>query len=225
MRGSRALGIWAVCLALGAGAAWGEVTKTSTEPLSAEKAREAECSLGNLVADAARWAMSDMQADLALVQASQLRRTVIPADDVTCHALAGALLYPDEQVVLVRISAKQLEEALERSLSMLPKPSTAFLQVSGITVTFSSDAKAGDRLRQVKVGPQALSEGKTYRVAMPASLAKGALGYFRIFKELTVEATGDDALGDALCDYVSATKQVISPSKERRLRDLSVPSE
>jgi len=228
MRMSSALGISVVCLALAlsAGAARAEVLGSSTVPLSAEQAREAECPLGDLAADAAR---SALQADFALVQASQFpqasqfRQAVIPAGNLTREALTGALLYPDEAIVLVRISGQQLQSALERGLSMLPKPSTAFLQVSGITVTFRSDAAAGDRVDQIKVGREALSLTKEYRVAMPASLAKGALGYFRIFKGLEAEATGP-ALGDALCNFVSA-KKVIPPVAEPRLRDLSKPDE
>jgi 2',3'-cyclic-nucleotide 2'-phosphodiesterase (5'-nucleotidase family) len=222
MRMSSALGISVVCLALAlsAGAARAEVLGSSTVPLSAEKAKEAECPLGDLAADAARLAM---QADLALVQASQLRPAVIPAGDLTREALTGALLYPDEEIVLLRISGEQLQSALERGLSMLPKPSTAFLQVSGIAVTFRSDAAAGHRVDQIKVGREALSLAKEYRVAMPASLAKGALGYFRIFKGLKAEATGP-TLGDALCSFVSA-KKVIPPVAEPRLRDLSKPEE
>ena len=222
MRMSSALGISVVCLALAlsAGAVRAEVLGSSTVPLSAENAKEAECPLGDLAADAAR---SAMEADLALVQASQFRQAVIPAGDLTREALTGALLYPDEETVLVRISGEQLQSALERGLSMLPKPSTAFLQVSGITVTFRSDAAAGDRVDQIKVGREALSLTKEYRVAMPASLAKGALGYFRIFKGLEAEATGP-ALGDALCNFVSA-KKVIPPVAEPRLRDLSKPNE
>jgi 2',3'-cyclic-nucleotide 2'-phosphodiesterase (5'-nucleotidase family) len=219
---SSALGISVVCLALAvsAGAACAEVLGSSAVPLSAEKVREAECPLGDLAADAAR---SAMQADLALAQASQFRPAVIPAGDLTREALTGALLYPDEEIVLVRISGEQLQSALERGLSMLPKPSTAFLQVSGITVTFRSDAAAGQRVDQVRVGPDALSPGKAYRVAMPASLAKGALGYFRIFRGLKPEATGP-ALGDALCSFVSA-QQAVPPVTEPRLRDLSKPDE
>jgi len=207
-------------MALGADIAWSEVRPRSTEPLSAEKAREAECSLGDLVADATRAAVN---ADLALIQASQLRQTVIPAGDLTRNALTAALPYPDEQVVLVTVSGDQLWAALERGLSMLPKPSTAFLQVSGIAVTFRSDAAAGQRVDEIRVGPDALSPGKAYRVAMPASLAKGALGYFRIFRGLKPEATGP-ALGDALCSFVSA-QQAVPPVTEPRLRDLSKPNE
>jgi 2',3'-cyclic-nucleotide 2'-phosphodiesterase (5'-nucleotidase family) len=231
MRMSSALGVSVVCLALAlsAGAACAEVLGSSAVPLSAEEVREAECPLGDLAADAARSAMqidaarSSTQADLALVQASQFRQTVIPDGNLTREALTGALLYPDEEIVLVRISGEQLQSALERGLSMLPKPSTAFLQVSGITVTFRSDWAAGQRVTEVRVGPEVLSPGKTYRVAMPASLAKGALGYFRIFKGLKAEATGP-ALGDALCSFVSA-QQVVPPVTEPRLRDLSKPNE
>jgi 2',3'-cyclic-nucleotide 2'-phosphodiesterase (5'-nucleotidase family) len=209
-----------LALALSAGAACAEVLGSSTVPLSAENAKEAECPLGDLAADAAR---SAVEADLALVQASQLRQTVIPAGNLTREALTGALLYPDEEIVLVSISGEQLQLALERGLSMLPKPSTAFLQVSGVTVTFRSDAAAGHRVDQIKVGREALSLAKEYRAAMPVSLAKGALGYFRIFKGLKAEATGP-ALGDALCSFVSE-KNVIPPVTEPRLRDLSKPDE
>ncbi len=106
---------------------------------------------------------------------------------------------------------------------MLPKPSTAFLQVSGMRVTFRSEAPPGQRLAEVRVGREVLSPGKVYRVAMPASLAKGALGYFRIFDGLKVKQTGP-ALADALCDYIRA-EGTISPSAEPRLKDLSASSE
>lgn len=219
MRVIRAHGVWMAffALVLLTGGVWAEVVGKSAEPLSSQKVREAECSLGDLVADAARAAG---KADLALVQASQLRQTTIPAGDLTRDALTGALLYPDEQVVVVTVSGAQVRAALERGISMLPKPSTAFLQVSGITVTFRSTARPGERIDGVTVGRTALSPDKKYRAAMPASLAKGALGYFRIFKGVEAEAT-DRALGDALGEYVS--NKEFSPPKDKRLRDLSPP--
>lgn len=210
----------AFALALGAGIARSEANPKTTEPLSAEKAREAECSLGDLAADAARAAVN---ADLVLIQAGQLRETLIPKGDLTREALKESLSYPDEQVVLVTISGEQLWSALERSLSMLPKPSSAFLQVSGISAVFRSHADPGQRLDRVAVGGQALSRDKTYRTAMPTSLAKGALGYFRIFGTLRIETAGPP-LGDALWSYAAA-KRVISPPAEPRLRDLSAPNE
>ena len=176
MRISRALGVSAVCLALAlsAGAACAEVLGSSAVPLSAENVKEAECPLGDLAADAARAAMQEdpMQEVLALVQASQFRQAVIPEGNLTREALTGVLLYPDEEIVLVRISGEQLQSALERGLSMLPKPSTAFLQVSGITVTFRSDAPAGQRVDQIKVGRTFARIVSTYQKRSKGSILR-----------------------------------------------------
>jgi 2',3'-cyclic-nucleotide 2'-phosphodiesterase (5'-nucleotidase family) len=198
-----------------AGAAGAEVIGKATGPLEATKAREAECSFGDLVADAARSAVG---AEVALVQASQLRDGTLPAGDLRREDLAGLLLYPDEKVVLVELGGAQLQAALERGLSMVGKRNTAFLQVSGMTVTFRSDAPKDHRVLGVQVGGAPLASGRTYKVAMPSSLANGALGYFRVFNPIKVTKVGP-AIGDAVADYVAAARTV-SP-QSGRLRDLA----
>jgi 2',3'-cyclic-nucleotide 2'-phosphodiesterase (5'-nucleotidase family) len=222
MRGVRArIGmLTVVAVALMAGAAWAEVVGRTTLPLEAQRARVSESTLGDLVADAAR---SAMEAEVALVQASQVRATALPAGDLTREALQGALLYPDERVVLVEMSGEMLLAALERSVSVLPQPSTGFLQVSGMTVRFRSEGTAGQRVESVRVGSASLRNATTYRVAMPDSLAKGALGYFRIFNGLQPVRTGP-ALGEAVGAYVLATGTISIPPGER-LEDLSAPSQ
>jgi len=207
----------ALTTALSVGGAAAEVLGKTTAPLDARDARKAECTLGNLVADASRSAVG---ADAAIVQASQFRAEVIPAGDVTRESLVGALLYPDEQVVLVELSGAQVKAALERGLSMLPKkPSASFLQISGLNVTYRSEQPPEQRIVQVRIGGAPIAEGKTYKVAMPASLAKGALGYFRIFND--VKPQPGPSIGDATADYVRAMRTV-SP-QTGRLRDLSLP--
>jgi 2',3'-cyclic-nucleotide 2'-phosphodiesterase (5'-nucleotidase family) len=204
-----------LALALSAAAASAEVLGKTTGSLDATDARVSECSLGNLVADVARTALG---ADAAFVQASQLRPVDIPEGDLTREALAGALLYPDENVVLVELSGEQIRSALERSLSMLPKPNTGFLQVSGMHVTYRS-AAVDARVAEVKIAGAALVASKAYKIAMPASLAKGALGYFRIFGNL--EAKQGPPIGQATADFVLAMG-TIAP-QTGRLRDLSKP--
>ena len=220
VRGSRLLGytgVLALAVALAATGAAAEVLGKTTAPLDAREVRKAECTLGNLVADAARSAVG---AEAALVQASQLRTEVIPAGEVTRESLVGVLLYPDERVVLVELSGAQIAAALERGLSMLPKkPSASFLLVSGLNVTYRSAQPAEGRVVEIRLGGAPLAAGKSYKVAMPASLAKGALGYFRIFKELKPEQ--GPSIGDAAADYVRAIRTV-SP-QIGRLRDLSPP--
>jgi hypothetical protein len=53
------------------------------------------------------------------------------------------------------------------------------------------------------------------------SLAKGTLGYFRVFNGVKVKQTGV-SLGQALGDYVRTSK-VISIAAGQRLRDVSPP--
>ncbi len=209
--------ISALALAVCATSCGAEVLGKTTGPLDASNARNGESSLGNLVADAAR---SDVGASAALVQASQLRPGVIPVGDVTRESLLAALLYPDEQLVLVEMTGEQLRSAIERGLSMLPKPSTSFLQVSGVTVTFKSDAPANSRVVELKLGGKAVSLDNTYEVAMPASLAKGALGYFRVFQNLEPKKKGLP-IGEAVAAYVS-TMRTVSP-QTGRLKNLSQP--
>jgi 2',3'-cyclic-nucleotide 2'-phosphodiesterase (5'-nucleotidase family) len=194
-----------------------------TVPLDSRNARLAESNLGDLVADGARAALN---ADLALLPASQLREEVIPAGELAEQALEAALLYPDENVVLVETTGEKLKAALELGLSALsqpnPQPSPAFLQVSGLTVEFRSAKPAGARVESVKVGNEPLAPGKTYRVAVPSSLAKGGMGYFRVFDGLKPKQTGP-SLSQAVVNYARASR-VVAITAGQRLRDLSTPA-
>jgi 2',3'-cyclic-nucleotide 2'-phosphodiesterase (5'-nucleotidase family) len=189
-----------------------------TVALDSRNARVSESNLGDLVADGARAALN---ADLALLPASQLRSEVIPAGELTAQALEAALLYPDEKVVLVEIPGEKLKAALELSLSALPQPSPAFLQVSGITVAFRSASAGGALVESVKVGNESLAPGKSYRVALPSSLAKGGVGYFRVFDGLKPKQTGP-SLSQAVVNYARASR-VVAITAGQRLRDLSAP--
>jgi hypothetical protein len=68
------------------------------------------------------------------------------------------------------------------------------------------------------VGSAPLLPDRIYKVAMPLSLANGALGYFRVFDGIKPTKTGP-AIGDALGAYVAATKTIAPQSG--RLRDLA----
>lgn len=196
--------------------AWGEVVGRTAQPLDGKQARLAECTLGDFVADAVR---ASLDADVALVPASQIRPDTIVAGEFTREALTAALLFPDEQVVLVEAPGKLITEALERSLSSLPRKSATFLQVSGLTVSYRSADGPGRRLSEVRVGAAALDPEKTYQVAMPSPLAKGAMGYYRVFSALKVKQTGP-ALSEALVRYARANPNLaLAPGQ--RLQDVS----
>jgi 2',3'-cyclic-nucleotide 2'-phosphodiesterase (5'-nucleotidase family) len=207
----------AVLFASGAYAAGCKVTV----PLDGGTARAGESTLGDLVADAIRAAL---RADLALVQAGQLRADTIPVGEFDEECTQKALMYPEEPVVLTEVPGRKIQEALARGLSALPQPNPGLLQVSGLVVVYRSESPPEQRLVSVKVGGEPLSADKTYLVAMPSSLAKGAMGYFRIFDGLKIKPnTPSPTLRAAVIAYARARK-TISITVGQRLQDLSKPS-
>lgn len=106
--------------------------------------------------------------------------------------LASLLQYPTDEVVLVQLTGAQIRQAFERTLSLYPLPNTSFLQISGFEVQFSKDADAGSRVTAITVSGAKFEEGRTYSVAMPSSLGRGGLGYFKIWDKSKITKTFDN---------------------------------
>lgn len=105
--------------------------------------------------------------------------------------LASLLQYPTEEIVVVTLSGAEMRKAMERSLANYPQPNQAFLQISGVAVTFSQSAAPESRVLEITVSDSPLSATRQYTVAMPATLARGALGYFKIWdKSQITKSTG-----------------------------------
>lgn len=209
----KALAIAALTLALAA-AAWAQSTSVD---LDGRQAAVAETNLGNLVSDAMR---TQAQAQLALVPASYLKAVVIPAGPIDSARQEAMLSYPEDRLVVITLSSDQVRAALERSASLQPLPNKGFLQVSGLGFWFDAGAPAGRRVvRILGADGRALEAAARYRVAMPHSLARGALGYFRIFNGSPVTETNKTMLA-ALGQYLAAQGQV-SPRVEGRIRSLT----
>jgi len=206
----------AVVLGAAGSVSWAALLGRTTLALSSRGARAGESTLGDLVADAAR---SQLGADAALVQAGMFIDGSIPPGEVTSEQLRALLFAPDEPLALMEMPGSTLQEMLERGLSFLPRPAPAFLQVSGLVVTFRSSAAPEGRIEAVQVGGAPLSPDKIYRVAMPNSLAQGSLGYFRIINGLKPKQTGP-TLSEAVFRYVQ-TSGTISIRPGGRLRDLT----
>jgi 2',3'-cyclic-nucleotide 2'-phosphodiesterase (5'-nucleotidase family) len=183
--------------------------------LDSRPAGRAECSFGNLLADALRAAS---QAEVGLVNASHLRPTVLPAGLVDPAQVTAALVYPSEQVVLVELEGARLAAALERAVSIVPQPNHGFLQVSGLSFTFRPKSPPGSRVQQVLVGKEPLAAGRKYRVALPETLAKGAQGYSRVFNGLVVKEK-NGTIAQAISNYL-ASKEVLDVKPGRRIREV-----
>lgn len=139
-------------------------------------ARNNECNLGDLVADAYRYATG---ADIAFVNAGSIRDN-IPAGEITYGDILMALPYNNELCV-VKVKGEAVAEALEYAVGFAPDYFGGFPQVSGITfdvdldkdaqvqrdenrlfVGFGSDER---RVSNIMVGGEPLDPDKEYTVA------------------------------------------------------------
>jgi 2',3'-cyclic-nucleotide 2'-phosphodiesterase (5'-nucleotidase family) len=103
--------------------------------------------------------------------------------------LASLLQYPEDEVVVLALKGAQIRQAFERSISLYPQQNTSFLQVSGFEIVFDPSASPGSRIKRVTAGGSALDESRTYNVAMPSSLGRGGLGYFKIWDKTKIVST------------------------------------
>lgn len=103
--------------------------------------------------------------------------------------LASLMQYPTDEVVLVQLKGAQIRQAFERSVSLYPQPNSSFLQISGFEVTFSKSGAVGQRVMSVTAGAGKLDDEKTYTVAMPNTLGRGGLGYFKIWDKSKIVRT------------------------------------
>ncbi|HEY0866911.1 MAG TPA: 5'-nucleotidase [Fimbriimonas sp.] len=101
--------------------------------------------------------------------------------------LESILQYPTDEVVVLNLTGAQIRKAFERSLSLYPQPNTSFLQISGFEVTYNKSGLPNQRVVSVTAGGSELQDGKTYSVAMPSSLGRGGLGYFKIWDKSNID--------------------------------------
>jgi 5'-nucleotidase / UDP-sugar diphosphatase len=157
-----------------------EAVRTEVE-ISTKEINAKENVLGAFVADAIR---ASAKADAAFIDASSFVDVgTLPKGNVSGANILKALESKSDSIVLVKLTGAQILKALEHSLYLYPKPNSGFLQFSGLTVTANPNAERETRVVSVKVGGDPLDPNKTYKVAMPAPLANGALGYFKIWKK------------------------------------------
>lgn len=133
----------------------------------------------------------------------------LPPGAVDADSVIKALLYPDDEVVVVSLRGEQILQALERAVELYPQKNNAFLQLAGMEVRFNPKAEAGKRVVSVQVAGMKLDPARTYRVAMTAPLARGALGYFRVWsRDQIVNSTGQ-TVAEAVKAYFGRTRSLM----------------
>jgi 5'-nucleotidase/UDP-sugar diphosphatase len=169
-----------------------------------EMVRAGETNLGNLVADAVREAVS---ADAAIVNGGAIRAGV-PAGEVTVAHLYNVLPF-DTYIVAFQLKGSELRALLEDGLGGIERMGGGFPHVSGMSYTFDALAPAGSRLREVRVGGDALRDGEMYVVALNDFLAAGGDGYRGLDRRRPAARRPGYFLRDALADYWRARGEIL----------------
>ncbi|MBL8047268.1 MAG: 5'-nucleotidase C-terminal domain-containing protein [Chthonomonas sp.] len=103
--------------------------------------------------------------------------------------LATFLRYPTDEIAVVELKGSQIRQALAKSVSLYPSPYDSFLQLSNMDASFKKSASPDARLEFANLGGQRLDDKRSYQVAMPATLARGGLGFFRIWDKNQIKKT------------------------------------
>jgi 2',3'-cyclic-nucleotide 2'-phosphodiesterase (5'-nucleotidase family) len=181
--------------------------------LSSVGVQVGETSLGDLVADAVRDAA---RAQVALVPAGSFKEITLAKGKIKPEDVVRCMECPEERIIIVELSGKQLLTALERSLSIQPQRNMGLLQVSGLAIRFGPAGSNGSRIESVEIGTDKLDETRNYRVAMPDSLADGNYGYFTVWGKEQPRPFTDGTVSKAISGFL-ATKPALSYAQKTRI--------
>lgn len=199
--------------------------------LDGENVRRKETNLGDLVADVMRQVSG---ADMAIVNSGAIR-TSIKKGEIRVKDIYSVLPF-NNYIVAIRLTGKQIREALEHGVSAIEEGSGRFPQVSGLSFTFAPTEKEGSRVKDVFIAGKPLEPGREYTVATNDFLAAGGDGY-KVFGD-AIRSSGDfssiggtlkgeklvysdpgKSLKDLLVEYSRTTKR-IAPAVEGRIREI-----
>lgn len=180
------------------------------QELSTKNVRTEESGLANAVVDAVRDASG---ADAAWLPAAAFSELTLSKDAAPAEWVSRLLPYRDDRIVVLKLTGEQIKQALERALTLYPQPNAGFLQVSRLQVTFDPAKPVGERVVRVLVNKAELDPARTYRVATSATLAYGALGYFKVWERSAVEKETNQTVGEAVRNYLEAGKPIVGVSE------------
>ncbi len=141
-----------------------------------ENVRTKETNLGNLAADAVRYAA---KSDIGFVNGGNIRIS-IKTGDVTFGDVAA--LFPFGNTIrVIEMTGAEVKETLEVSVSGYPATAGGFLQVSGLKFKFNKDKPVGSKVEELMIGGILIdsdeTKNKVFTVAVNDYLAIGGDNY------------------------------------------------
>ena len=230
MRGKRVKLVFIsfICLILfNSSSSLGKVIAETEVDLLGFGSGQKETNLGNLIADC----LLDLtSAEISFVNAGSLGEG-IPKGEILPEDIERLSPYLEDTIVILKLKGERIRQALERSVQLFPKEGLNFLQVSGLSFSFDPNKKALERVVEIvvqskmkgKVEPTPLKEDKTYQVATLSFLARGEIGYYRIFNEKDIISETKITLKSALIKFLQKKKRISSLLESRITKEQSPP--
>ncbi len=199
--------------------------------LDGENVRKRETNLGNLIADIMRHTSG---ADFTLINGGGLR-TSIKKGEVRVKDVYSVLPF-DNYIVAIKLTGKQIREALEHGVSAVEAGEGRFPQVSGLTFKYSPSGKRGSRIKEISVAGRLIDLDREYIAATNDFLAVGGDGY-KAFGEAIKSSRDFSVIGgtmkggkvvysysgrwlrDVVVEYIKERKR-IAPKMEGRIIEI-----
>ena len=196
-----------------------EVVGTTTTALDSRRnvVRGEESSMGNLIADAMRWATG---ADIALMNGGGIRadRTYDPGTALTRRDILTELPFGNITMV-TELPGSQVLAALENGVSQVEKGAGRFPQVSGLSFTYDPTAEPGKRVSEVLVAGQPLQPDAVYKVAVNDYILGGGDGYDALGGGRVLPRAEGGVLANDVIAYLQKMGTV-APAVEGRIKVL-----
>lgn len=182
--------------------------------------RAVECSMGNLVADAALARVAGQGITISIANGGGLRAS-IDAGDVSMGEVLTVLPFQNT-IATFQIDGAGIKEALENGVSQVDEGAGRFPQVAGLKYTFDRSKPVGSRITSVEVkdGDKfvPLEAAKTYGVVTNNYVRGGGDG-FKTFADKAVNAYDyGPNLEDVVAEYLT-THNPYKPYTDGRITD------
>ena len=198
-----------------------EVVAHSDKELSSDRllVRRNESELGNLAADAFRWAA---KSDIAIINGGGLRDN-LPAGKITKRNIMA--IFPFGNTLrIAEIKGVTIRQMLEHSVEFYPASFGGFLDVSGMTFSYDPSKPAKQRVKDIFVNGQPIDENKTYTIALADFQTAGGDDYTMLTGLKIVGESG--TFEEIFADYLNKVGiKGIEVGRIKRLVEVPVPDE
>ena len=179
--------------------------------------RTKEMPFGNFIADALK---AFAKTDIGLINGGVIRgdKSYTKGSVITRRDIVTELPFRNH-IAVFSVTGEQLIKALENSVSQVEIVEGSFLQVSGLSFTYSIEKPANERVLTIHINGRELDPNQTYSVATSDYLANGGDGYGVFLNALHKEQSSQQShlLSDVVIRMIQQQK-TIKPKVEFRIK-------